>query len=289
MSLTKSQFDLLRPLAEGETDSAPATAEAAELTARGLLCAGRLTDAGLAALEPYRVRRMVVLAAGFGSRLRPVTLRTPKPLVRVNGRRIIDSLLDAACAAGIEDIVLVRGYLGGQFDGLLEKYPRLRFVENPHFLEMNNISSVDAARDLLAGAYVAEADLLYYEPHLVTRYQYGSNYLAIPTGHTDDWCFHTDAEGNINRIAVGGDECWQMVGLSYWTPEDGARLGRDIHAALEMPDGARLYWDEVPMRLHGGEYRVAVRPCRFGDVIEIDTFEELKTLDPSYADYPDEV
>ena len=117
MSLTKSQFDLLRPLAEGETDSAPATAEAAELTARGLLCAGRLTDAGLAALEPYRVRRMVVLAAGFGSRLRPVTLRTPKPLVRVNGRRIIDSLLDAACAAGIEDIVLVRGYLGGQFDG----------------------------------------------------------------------------------------------------------------------------------------------------------------------------
>ena len=113
MSLTKSQFDLLRPLAEGET----ATAEAAELTARGLLCAGRLTDAGLAALEPYRVRRMVVLAAGFGSRLRPVTLRTPKPLVRVNGRRIIDSLLDAACAAGIEDIVLVRGYLGGQFDG----------------------------------------------------------------------------------------------------------------------------------------------------------------------------
>ena len=152
MSLTKSQFDLLRPLAEGETDSAPATAEAAELTARGLLCAGRLTDAGLAALEPYRVRRMVVLAAGFGSRLRPVTLRTPKPLVRVNGRRIIDSLLDAACAAGIEDIVLVRGYLGGQFDGLLEKYPRLRFVENPHFLEMNNISSVDAARNLLAGA-----------------------------------------------------------------------------------------------------------------------------------------
>ena len=56
-----------------------------------------------------------------------------------------------------------------------------------------------------------------------------------------------------------------------------------------MPDGARLYWDEVPMRLHGGEYRVAVRPCRFGDVIEIDTFEELKALDPSYADYPDEV
>ena len=148
---------------------------------------------------------------------------------------------------------------------------------------------MDAARDLLAGAYVAEADLLYYEPRLVTRYQYGSNYLAIPTGHTDDWCFHTDAEGNINRIAVGGDDCWQMVGLSYWTPEDGARLGRDIHAALEMPDGARLYWDEVPMRLHGGEYRVAVRPCRFGDVIEIDTFEELKALDPSYADYPDEV
>ena len=49
----------------------------------------------------------------------PITLNTPKPLIRVQGRRIIDSLLDAVYAAGIEEVYVVRGYLAEQFDQLL--------------------------------------------------------------------------------------------------------------------------------------------------------------------------
>ena len=58
----------------------------------GWIANGTLTEAGLAALEPYRVKRAVFIAAGFGSRLVPITLNTPKPLVRVHGKRIIDSM-----------------------------------------------------------------------------------------------------------------------------------------------------------------------------------------------------
>lgn len=282
MNLTKETFELLRALAEGELSVAPATAEAAALTETGYLADGRPTEAGLAALEPYRVKRMIIIAAGYGSRLRPITINTPKPLVRVNGKRIIDSLLDAAVAAGIEDIVLVRGYLGEQFDQLLTRYPGLRFIENPHYMEANNISSVDLARELLPGAYVAEADLLYYEPRLVTRYQFESNYLGAATPHTDDWCFHTGEDGYIREIAIGGDDCWHMFGLSYWTEADGARLAADIHRSFSEPSGKKLYWDEVAMKQHIDEYRVSVRPCSFDDIIEIDTFAELKALDAAY-------
>lgn len=282
MNLTKETFELLRALAEGELSVAPATAEAAALTEAVYLADGRPTEAGLAALEPYRVKRMIIIAAGYGSRLRPITINTPKPLVRVNGKRIIDSLLDAAVAAGIEDIVLVRGYLGEQFDQLLTRYPGLRFIENPHYMEANNISSVDLARELLPGAYVAEADLLYYEPRLVTRYQFESNYLGAATPHTDDWCFHTGEDGYIREIAIGGDDCWHMFGLSYWTETDGARLAADIHRSFSEPSGKKLYWDEVAMKQHIDEYRVSVRPCRFDDIIEIDTFAELKALDAAY-------
>ena len=100
-------------------------------TRRALLEAGLLegegdrlsvTPAGLLALEPYRVRRAVIFAAGFGSRMAPVTLHTPKPLVKVGGIRIIDRLLDALLAKGIDDIVIVRGYLKERFDELLEKF-----------------------------------------------------------------------------------------------------------------------------------------------------------------------
>ena len=63
-----------------------------------------ITDLGFKMLEPYKVRKAVIIAAGFGSRLVPVTLDTPKPLVKVNGVRIIDTLLDALLAKDITNI-----------------------------------------------------------------------------------------------------------------------------------------------------------------------------------------
>jgi NDP-sugar pyrophosphorylase family protein len=62
-------------------------------------------------MEPHKAKRAVFIAAGFGTRLVPITLNTPKPLVRVHGERIIDSLIDACLEAGIEEIYIVRGYL----------------------------------------------------------------------------------------------------------------------------------------------------------------------------------
>ena len=121
-------------------------------------------------MEPYKVKRAVFIAAGFGTRLVPITLNTPKPLVRVHGERIIDSLIDACLEAGIEEIYIVRGYLAEQFDQLLYKYPMIRFLENPLYNEANNISSALVARYLLSNAYVFEADLLLYNPKIIRKY-----------------------------------------------------------------------------------------------------------------------
>ena len=68
-----------------------------------------ITKKGLQALKPYMVKRAIFLAAGFGSRMVPVTLKTPKPLVVVNGKRIIETLLDAVMEAGIPEIIIVTG------------------------------------------------------------------------------------------------------------------------------------------------------------------------------------
>ena len=79
----------------------------------------------------------------------PITLNTPKPLVRVHGKMIVETLLDAIVQAGIPEIVLVRGYLWEQFDALVHRYPQIRFLYNPLFNESNNVSSVLQAKDLL--------------------------------------------------------------------------------------------------------------------------------------------
>ena len=153
-----------------------------------------------------------------------VVKRLPKPLVRVKGNRIVDSCLDALVDAGITEIYLVRGYLGEQFDQLLIKYPFIKFINNPLFNEANNISSIFCAGDILQNAYIVEADLLLSNKLLITKYQYSSNYLGIPVEKTDDWCFTLNKDGYVNNMSIGGKNCFQMVGISYWDEKDGKQL-----------------------------------------------------------------
>ena len=65
---------------------------------------GTATPDDLQALEPYRAKRAVLLASGFGSRMLPITINTPKPLVNVNGKRIIETILDALLAIDVTEI-----------------------------------------------------------------------------------------------------------------------------------------------------------------------------------------
>lgn len=254
-----------------------------ELHDKQLCDGGHITDGGLAALEPYRVRRAVFIAAGFGSRLVPITFNTPKPLVRVHGTRIIDTLLDAVAAAGIPEIVIVRGYLGEQFDQLLYKYPNIKFVENPVYNEANNISSAVCVRYLLKNAYVLEADLVLKNRALIRKYEYESNMLGIPVDRSDDWCLMTDGSSVITQETVGGLNCHQMVGISFWSEADGGKLAGDLDEVYRSPGGKERYWDQVPLVYKKENYSVHVRECSFEDITEIDTFNELKQIDTLYA------
>jgi CTP:phosphocholine cytidylyltransferase-like protein len=296
MSITKKQFDVLVAL-EGksaslsqrdiarETNVSVGTVNktVSELTELGYISGGLITDSGKDALEPYRVKRAVFMAAGFGSRLVPITLNTPKPLVRVKGKRIIDSLLDAVIAVGIEEIYLVRGYLAEQFDQLLYKYPMIKFIENDVYNETQNISSAYVARHHMANSYVFESDLLLYNPKLITKYQYSSNYLGVPTKVTEDWCLTVNSSGYITSLSLGGTDCYHLFGISYWNNEDGTRLGEDLERVYNMPGGKQRFWDQAVFDYNLDHYKITVHPCTFSDIVEIDTFNELKQLDPSYA------
>jgi CTP:phosphocholine cytidylyltransferase-like protein len=295
MSISRNQFDVLTFL-ERERKAFPSQRAIARETGlslgtvnktllglgeAGLTDSGGITTKGLDALEPYRVKRAVFIAAGFGSRLVPITLNTPKPLVRVKGVRIIDTLLDAVKAVGIEDIIIVRGYLGEQFDQLLYKYPGIQFLENPGYNESNNISSAMCVRYQLRNAYMLESDLLLRNPRLITKYQYVSNYLGVPVEKTDDWCLET-RNRVISRLRLGGRNCYHMFGISYWNDQDGAKMADHIEQVYKMPGGKERYWDQAPLEHFIKEYQVEVRECSFDDIVEIDTFSELKKLDETY-------
>ena len=248
------------------------------LKQKGYLNGYSVTEEGKKALEPYRVKNACFLAAGFGSRLAPITLNTPKPLVRVHGVRIIDTLLDAVLAAGIKNIYIVRGYLKEQFDLLLNKYPMIHFVDNPLYNETNNISSALLLGDKVVNSYMFEADLFLNNPKLITTYQYNSNYLGIPIERTDDYCMVVK-NGRIVSEALGGYNCHQTVGISYWNENDGKILQKKIKETFDMPGGKEKFFGSC---IDLKETYLSVRECTVEDVVEIDTFRELQQIDPAY-------
>ena len=283
--MRKEQFDVLVALERGGKSPACCSADLeAELTALGWVDQAGITAEGLAALEPYKTRRAIFIAAGFGSRLRPVTLQIAKPLVKVNGVRIIDTLIDGAMAAGIEEIYVVCGYLGEQFVQLKEKYPNIQLVTNSMYTQANNISSVYLVREHLKNAYISEADLLLHN-QVFDKYVYHSCYLGIPTDETDDWYFKTNDQGVICELGIGSRDCYRMLGISYWDGNDGAKLPEHVAATFHMPGGKDEDWCYVPLVSFKHEYQVHVRECAMDDIEEIDTFEELCAVDPSYNSY----
>ena len=294
MELTKKQFSILEALATSQETLSQRDLEkitkyslgtinraVKELTDLGYVKDGAITNLGIDALEPYRAKRAIFIAAGFGSRLVPLTFNTPKPLIRVHGKRMIDTLIDACLEAGINEIYIVRGYLSEQFDQLLYKYPMIKFLENPLYNEANNISSALIARYMLSNAYVLEADLLVSNPKIIKKYHYSSDFLGIKVDRTDDWCFE-EKDGIVVGQKVGGEDCWQMVGISYWSEADGHRLSQDIPDVYAEPGGKERYWDQVPLVYRKNNYKVTIRECFAEDIVEIDSFKELKAIDKTY-------
>ena len=175
--------------------------------------------------EQHVVRRGIILAAGEGKRMRPRTLTTPKPLVRVGGRRMIDTVIEALRQNGISEIYVVVGYLKEQFASLPQEYPGLTLIENPWYETCNNISSLYVAREHLADCVILDGDQLVRNPEILGPAFDRSGYNVVwSEGETEEWLLQTE-NGIITHCSrTGGRHGWQLYSVSRWTAEDGERL-----------------------------------------------------------------
>ena len=81
---------------------------------------------------------------------------------------------------------------------------------------------------------------------------------------------------------MGGVNCYQWVGISYWDKEDGKKLAKHIPEAFDIPGGRERLWDMVPLDYFRKDYTVRIRECNAQDVLEIDNLKELQAIDNSY-------
>lgn len=228
----------------------------------------------------HHVKRALIMAAGVGERMHPLTLETPKPLLRVNGVRMIDSVVDALHRNGIFEIYVVVGYRKKQFEAWAQTQPGVTLIENPLYRSCNNISSLYAAREHLSDCMILDGDQLVRNPGALCPYFERSGYNAVWTEQeTKEWLL-TVEDGTIRRCSrTGGQRGWQLYSVSRWTAEDGARLRRDLELEFEERQNRGIYWDDVALFCHPEAYRLGIFPMREGDVVEIDTPEELAAVE----------
>ena len=232
-----------------------------------------------------RIKRAIILAAGEGKRMRPVSLTTPKPLIKVNGISFIDTIINALKSNGIHEIVIVTGYKKEQFYETYKNDPDIKVIDNPWYLDGNNITSIYAARDYLPQSFIIEGDQIISNISLFDPDIEKSGYAATYMDHAPEWAIKVENNKILDFTITGRDNCCRLWGVSMWTLQDGERLSELVRKQFEDIKDLDVYWDELALSRCTTDFDLCIREVGSGDIIEVDTFDELVSLDGTYIDY----
>jgi CTP:phosphocholine cytidylyltransferase-like protein/thiamine kinase-like enzyme len=255
------------------------------LSARLLQANGRrliLTESGQAELAKYKVKNAIILAAGFGSRCLPLTIETPKGLLKVYGQPMIERQIEQLIKQSVTDIIIVVGYKKESFDYLVDKYDKcnIRLVFNPEYALKNNLSSLYTVKNELGNSYILMSDF-WIEQSIFNTYESRSWYSCVKYDEpSHEWHVEAMPSGRIKSIAIGGNGGLVTIGPAYFTEDFSAIYRKYLEQYYNSPGTGDFYWEQILVD-KTDKLPIYVNE-QTGNVYEFENLEELRQFDPSY-------
>lgn len=236
-----------------------------------------------------KITAALLMAAGMGVRIRPLSNETPKPLISVRGTPLIETNMQALVKAGIERIYITVGYKKEKYVYLKEKYRVVEFIENKEYKSKNTISSFYAAMEYLRGhnCIISESDLYVTDPSIIKGTMDKSRYMMRFTDPQDyEWGFELDGD-RIKKIVRPNPGVFlgnHMYGMSYWMKEDLELLIDSVKTLYLRPGHESLAYDEAANSIFD-EIDMGIIPLKQGQMYEIDCLNDLVRVDSAYMSY----
>lgn len=298
MTLSKNEFAVLNALRTADSLTQRELADATglslgtvnatlkDLSDHEYINEGSLTDAGQAALVPYKVDNAIIMAAGLASRCAPLSYERPKGLFTVKGEVLIERQIRQLQEAGIHEIYVVVGYMKDLFFYLEDKFG-VRILVNDDYYRRNNTSSLHTARYFIRNSYICSSDN-YFVVNPFSDYVYESYFAcACADGDTDEWCVKTGNHGRIIEYGVGGHAGdWFQVGEFYWNKEFSRTYMDLLEAEYNQHEVEGMLLDAFYAK-HIDKLDARVKKYEIGDILEFDTVDEIKQFDDKFVENMD--
>ena len=216
----------------------------------------------------------IILAAGMGTRLRPLTNDRPKCLVAVNGVPMVERQIQFLKEKGIDDITLISGYKVESLEYLKDRYG-VDIVFNDRYDTCNHINSLYIVKERFHDTYVLEGDV-YMDKNVLLSEVSQSTYFARKKKYENEWGLEVDENNRLMKINIGAGDGFLMSGISYWKKEDCQKIISHMEEVYATKDYTNLYWDNMVLDIYP-ELDIHVREIE--GIYEIDTPEELKEVE----------
>lgn len=217
----------------------------------------------------------IILAAGMGTRLRPLTNEIPKCLVKVSGIPMVERQIQYLHEVGITDITLISGYKAEKLDYLKEKYG-VDIVFNERFDTCNNIYSLYKVLDRFGDTWVIEGDVFMNKNCFTPNINQSTYYAKWHEHFEREWGLKTDENGKLININIGNGQGCIMSGISYWTQDDAERISVSLLDTIKNGGYSEQFWDNIVLSLYSS---MNISVVRFDDIFEIDNETELREVE----------